>query len=47
MPFVRPETLTTERLVLRPYRREDEEAVVALVTDPDVMRFVGDGAMTE
>jgi len=35
--------LTTERLVLRPYDCEDEAAIVALLTDPDVMRFVGDG----
>jgi len=40
---VEPETLTTERLVLRPYDRGDETAIVALLTDPDVMRFVGDG----
>jgi RimJ/RimL family protein N-acetyltransferase len=44
--FVESETLTTERLVLRPYRREDEADIVALVTDAEVMRFVGDGAMT-
>jgi RimJ/RimL family protein N-acetyltransferase len=44
---VRPETLTTDRLVLRPYRREDEADVVALVTDPEVMRFVGDGPVTD
>ena len=44
--FVHPETLTTERLVLRPYRREDRDAVVALVTNPEVMRCVGDGVMT-
>ena len=35
--------MTTERLVLRPYGRGDEAAIVALLTDPDVMRFVGDG----
>ena len=45
--FVPPERLETERLVLRPYRREDEAAMIALVTDPEVMRFVGDGVMTE
>ena len=44
---VPPETLTTERLVLRPYRHGDEDAVVAIVTDAEVMRFVGDGVMTE
>jgi RimJ/RimL family protein N-acetyltransferase len=47
MRFVAPETLTTERLVLRPYRRDDEPAFVALVVDPEVMRFVGDGVMTD
>lgn len=46
MRRVEPETLRTERLVLRPYRRDDEADIVALVTDPDVMRFVGDGVMT-
>jgi RimJ/RimL family protein N-acetyltransferase len=40
---VEPETLTTERLVLRPYDRGDEDGIVALLTDPDVMQFVGDG----
>jgi RimJ/RimL family protein N-acetyltransferase len=44
--FVRTETLTTERLVLRPYVREDRDAVVALLTNPEVMRFIGDGVMT-
>jgi RimJ/RimL family protein N-acetyltransferase len=46
MPFVRTETLTTERLLLRPYVREDEAGVVALVTNAEVMRFIGDGVMT-
>ena len=46
MSPVTTETLTTERLVLRPYERGDEAALAALVTDPEVMRFVGDGVMT-
>ena len=45
--FVQPETLSTERLILRPYRREDEAAMIALVTDAEVMRFIGDGVMSE
>jgi RimJ/RimL family protein N-acetyltransferase len=40
---VEAETLTTERLVLRPDDRGDETEIVALLTDPEVMRFVGDG----
>lgn len=46
MRTITPETLRTERLILRPYDREDEPAFVAMVTDPDVMAFVGDGAMS-
>jgi RimJ/RimL family protein N-acetyltransferase len=46
MKPVRTETVTTERLVLRPYERGDEAAIAALVTDADVMRFVGDGVLT-
>ena len=41
-----PSTITTERLVLRPYEPGDLEDSVALSTDPEVMRFVGDGVMT-
>lgn len=47
MRHVRSEAIATERLRLRPCRQEDEADVVALVTDADVMRFVGDGVMTE
>lgn len=47
MRQVRSEAIATERLLLRPCRHEDEPDVVALVTDADVMRFVGDGVMTE
>jgi RimJ/RimL family protein N-acetyltransferase len=41
-----PSTITTERLVLRPYEAGDLDDSIALTTDPDVMRFVGDGVMT-
>lgn len=34
--------LTTERLILRPFREEDAAALFALSQDPDVVRFVGD-----
>lgn len=35
-------TLTTERLLLRPFRADDIEAYAALCADPEVMRFLGD-----
>jgi RimJ/RimL family protein N-acetyltransferase len=35
--------LTTERLLLRPRRPEDVPAIVRMNTDPEVVRFVGDG----
>lgn len=35
-------TLTTERLVLRPFAEADVEPLHALMQDPDVMRYVGD-----
>ncbi|AUX42146.1 acetyltransferase [Sorangium cellulosum] len=38
--------LLTERLLLRPYERGDRERCVQLFTDPEVMRFVGDGVMS-
>jgi RimJ/RimL family protein N-acetyltransferase len=34
-----PVTLTTERLVLRPWRTEDREPFAALNADPEVMRY--------
>ena len=33
--------LTTERLVLRPHRAEDLDAVAAMAADAEVMRFIG------
>jgi RimJ/RimL family protein N-acetyltransferase len=33
--------LTTERLILRPHRLDDFEAVTALWSDPEVVRFIG------
>lgn len=38
--------LTSERLLLRPYMEGDLESSVVLFTDPEVMRFVGDGVMS-
>ena len=35
-------TLTTERLLLRPFADADVEPLHALMQDPDVMRYVGD-----
>jgi len=34
-------TIETERLILRPYRRDDFVAYAALFADPEVTRFVG------
>lgn len=33
--------LRTERLILRPHRREDYEPLCALWSDPEVIRFIG------
>ena len=35
--------LETERLLLRPIREDDADALFALWSDPEVMRFIGDG----
>ena len=35
--------LKTERLVLRPYRREDFPALAAMWSDPEMVRFIGAG----
>jgi RimJ/RimL family protein N-acetyltransferase len=34
-------TLETERLILRPFRPQDLEALCAMWADPDVVRFIG------
>ena len=39
--------LTTDRLCLRGWAEKDFAPYLALATDPDRMRFVGSGAMTE
>ena len=39
--------LTTDRLCLRGWTEKDFAPYLALVSDPDRMRFVGSGAMTE
>ncbi|HEU4597909.1 MAG TPA: GNAT family N-acetyltransferase [Pyrinomonadaceae bacterium] len=39
--------LETGRLVFRPYEQTDRELLVALFTDPEVMKFVGTGVQTE
>ena len=35
--------LETPRLVLRRYRESDLDAVAAMNSDPEVMRYIGDG----
>ena len=35
-------TLTTDRLVLRPFVEDDVEPYFALMQDPDVVRYIGD-----
>jgi len=39
--------LETERLILKAYTGEDKNDLIALFSDADVMRHVGDGVMTE
>jgi len=39
--------LETARLVFRPYETADRESLVALFTDPEIMKFVGDGVQAE
>ncbi|MEH0971121.1 GNAT family N-acetyltransferase [Micromonospora sp. CPCC 205546] len=39
-------TLRTDRLLLEPYRPDDAEDSVALLTDPEVGRFMGDGPLS-
>lgn len=38
--------LETERLVLRPFTEADTEHLLALDSDPDVMRFINGGKPT-
>jgi RimJ/RimL family protein N-acetyltransferase len=38
-------TLTTERLTLRGWRQQDLDAYAAITADPEVMRFMGTGAL--
>ncbi|MBY8871314.1 GNAT family N-acetyltransferase [Micromonospora sp. PLK6-60] len=40
-------TLRTDRLLLEPYRPADADDAVALLADPEVGRFMGDGPMSE
>jgi RimJ/RimL family protein N-acetyltransferase len=39
--------LTTDRLLLRQRNLDDVPAILAMNTDPEVMRFVGDGRMPD
>lgn len=39
-------TLHTDRLLLEPYRPDDAKDFIALLTDPEVGRFMGDGPLT-
>ncbi|MGS2618296.1 GNAT family N-acetyltransferase [Micromonospora sp. LZ34] len=39
-------TLHTDRLLLERYRPDDAEAFVALFTDPEAARYMGDGPLT-
>lgn len=36
-------TLSTDRLLLRPFRDQDLDAYAAICSDPEVMRYLGDG----
>lgn len=38
--------MTTERLILRPITADDFEAHARITADPDVMRYIHDGALT-
>ncbi len=39
--------LETERLVLRRYERDDLDRLTRLNTDPEVMRYIGDGSLRD
>ena len=48
MPMAQGPLITTERLVLAPFTAEDAPFIVALLTDPDWLRYIGDrGVRTE
>ncbi|WP_042364034.1 GNAT family N-acetyltransferase [Streptacidiphilus neutrinimicus] len=38
-------TLTTDRLLLRPPAQEDIDPLLEMNTDPEVMRYIGDGSL--
>jgi ribosomal-protein-alanine N-acetyltransferase len=42
MPMAQGPLITTERLVLAPFTVEDAPFIVALLTDPDWLRYIGD-----
>ncbi|MFM0213588.1 GNAT family N-acetyltransferase [Paraburkholderia sediminicola] len=46
MPLFEPVTLTTPRLILRPLRDEDAQALFAIWSDADAMRYFSFPAMT-
>lgn len=39
--------IETERLIIRPYTEADKNDLIGLFTDSEVMKYVGDGVMTE
>ena len=39
--------LETERLILKIYTQSDKAGLINLFTDSEVMKYVGDGVMTE
>jgi RimJ/RimL family protein N-acetyltransferase len=45
MPSLDIPTLETDRLVLRPFVEADAEVFCALLQDPDVVRYIGDGTV--
>lgn len=48
MPMAQDPLITTERLVLAPFTADDAPFIVALLTDPDWLRYIGDrGVRTE
>jgi ribosomal-protein-alanine N-acetyltransferase len=48
MPMAQDPLITTARLVLAPFTADDAPFIVALLTDPDWLRYIGDrGVRTE